>query len=219
MTGAVRAQLEAKLPPVFFEVAELKKKFEHRLQRLRQECEEGLKRLGDKPTDQQRIDYVRGIDVRSIQLVTWAEQALAEIDHRHRNVRFNPDPHKYLYSPTGERGDANETFFRWLHWERHGESLDVTRNRDSSGDLRAWDAIHRTGADLRRLLTRKEPIKPFQGDPVHRELHQLILTYEIEPLTDEERAACFDEYCACGKTHSADALKKQYSRLKKDLAK
>ena len=40
---------------------------------------------------------------------------------------------------------------------------------------------------------------------MHRQLLELLLAYETgEPLTAEERAG---QYCACGKTYEADALK------------
>ena len=46
------------------------------------------------------------------------------------------------------------------------------------------------------------------------------MTWEMTPLTADERAACFDAYCGCEVAeHDADALKKQFNRLKKDLLK
>jgi hypothetical protein len=36
-------------------------------------------------------------------------------------------------------------------------------------------------------------------------------------LSSEELADCFEELCSCGKFHDADALKKQRSRVLKDL--
>jgi hypothetical protein len=216
MTPDIEAALRRKLPPVFFHVAPFYRECEQRLQRHVRQCQEGLKALGANPTTEQRAEYARHADENTAQLMTWVEQTARDIDHRHGDVPFNPVPFNYLYAPSGERGSDHETFVRWLHWERHGESMDATWVRDAQGDLTAWDAISRTGADVRKVM-KKKAIKPFQGDPVHRGLLEIVMTYEREPLTGEERAACFDEYCACGKTHSADGLRKQYSRLKKDL--
>lgn len=39
----------------------------------------------------------------------------------------------------------------------------------------------------------------------------------MKALSGEELADCFDEVCACGRSHDADALKKQRSRVLKDL--
>jgi chromosome segregation and condensation protein ScpB len=64
---------------------------------------------------------------------------------------------------------------------------------------------------------RKGPIKPFQREVTHRQLLEMILCFELDPLTAEELAECLDEYCVCGKTHDAGAARKQYARLKKEL--
>ena len=51
------------------------------------------------------------------------------------------------------------------------------------------------------------------------EVTQLTTLHEPEasPLTAEERADCMDEFCACGGPHDADAVRKQYKRLRKQL--
>jgi hypothetical protein len=216
MKPDVEAALRRKLPAVFFDIAPFYRECEQRLQKHARWCQEAFKALGEKPTAEQRTDHARRVEENTARLLAWVQETALDIDRRHGDVPFSSVPFSYLYAPTGERGSDHETFVRWLHWERHGESWDATWVRDSQGDLTAWDAISRTGADVRKVMNKKA-IKPFQGDPVHRGLLEIVITYEGEPLTDEERAACFDEYCACGKTHSADALRKQYSRLKKDL--
>ena len=52
---------------------------------------------------------------------------------------------------------------------------------------------------------------------MHRQFLELVLCYEIEPLTADERADCADAFCACGGIHDPDALKKQLARLKLEL--
>jgi cytochrome b involved in lipid metabolism len=46
---------------------------------------------------------------------------------------------------------------------------------------------------------------------------ELGLNLGLNVLTDEELADCFDEFCACGKAHDADALKKQRAHARKQL--
>jgi hypothetical protein len=46
---------------------------------------------------------------------------------------------------------------------------------------------------------------------------ELGLNLGLDSLTDEELADCFDEMCPCGKDHDADALKKQRTRVRKQL--
>jgi hypothetical protein len=48
-------------------------------------------------------------------------------------------------------------------------------------------------------------------------LLELGLHLGLKLLSAEELADCFDEVCPCGKTHNADALKKQRARVLKDL--
>jgi hypothetical protein len=48
-------------------------------------------------------------------------------------------------------------------------------------------------------------------------LLELGLHLGLKVLSAEELADCFDEACPCGKTHNADALKKQRARVLNDL--
>src|SRR6266852_2794689 len=100
--------------------------------------------------------------------------------------------------------------------ERIG-SLYYRTVEDAEGSIKGWRKIARTAEDWRRIVHKKGPIKPFQGDTIHRQLLELILCFELELLTEEERAACADAYCACGRIHDAKALRRQFTRLKRDL--
>ena len=137
------------------------------------------------------------IDQRGAQL----DRELDEVSQRFGDVDYNPLPFGYLYTPTGARDDESHTFVRAHHWARHQESVDATIARDQMGDSKAWDDWHRTGADIRKLAHRKGPIKPFKVDLAHRDLLQLVMAYEVEPLTADERAECFDAFCGCGNIH------------------
>ena len=157
---------------------------------------------------------MRRFQERSEALLTWHGDQVADID---RDVPHNRAAFSYLDAPA-EPLAADPELVRYLHWMRHRESIGATRQRDAEGDMSAIDALARTAKDFRRIVHGQGPLKPFQGDTIHRQLLEILFCYEVEPLTAEERADCFDKYRACGKTHDADALKKQYARLKKDWA-
>ncbi len=90
--------------------------------------------------------------------------------------------------------------------------------KDAQGDLNAWDKISRTERDFRILAYGKGPIAPFQEDVVHRQLLELVISFESERLTAEELAECFDRYCACRKkAHDMDSLRKMRDRVEAEL--
>src|SRR5205823_2252851 len=105
----------------------------------------------------------------------------------------------------------------FLHFQRHGESRQVTDQKDALGDSGAWQKIVRTETDCRTLAFGNGRIAPFPGNLVHRQLLELVICYEIAPLTADELAHCFDTCCVCGKEHDADALRKMRVRLEQEL--
>jgi hypothetical protein len=207
-----------KLHAVFFELAELNREFEHRFAGLQDRCKQELSLAGPtaSPETQEEIGdrYLVGLS----ELNRWNEEHLVDIDKRHKPLPYNPLPFSYLTldSPSSDLVGLEE----YLHFHRHGESLSSTTARDAQGDLEAWDQVARTEKDLRRVVFAKGPIKPFQEDPVHRQLLQILICFEKERLTSEELAECFDVYCACGTaSHEADNLRKMRNRLEADLRK
>lgn len=206
-----------KLPPIFFEVASLSCAFEQTRTTIEAERVRQLEALGEGASDAQRRAICREAEIKHERVCAEVGRQLQQIQDRHGDVPYDPLPSSYLYPPGGTQEDEAMMLFRELHWNRHQEALHSTFRRDVSGDLTAWNALSRTGADWRTLAFRKGPIEPFKVEMIHRHLLQLVMTWEKKPLTGDERAACFDEHCPCGIQHSADALKKQFNRLKKDL--
>lgn len=151
---------------------------------------------------------------RTEKLELGLDEKLVEINRRYPILSYNPLAYSYLDLNPGSSAD---NLFAYLHWMRHRESLPATVSGDADGDIKAYRKLVRTGEDYRRIAHKKGPLKPFQGDTVHRQFLELLLCYEIKPLTAEERADCADAYCACGETHDPDALKKQFARLKLEL--
>jgi hypothetical protein len=203
-----------KLHPAFFELAELNRRFEIEWSRIQLECRQGLESLGQKATAQLRDKVVSRLREKADELMTKFDEKCVEINQRYPQLPYNSLAYGYFDARPGQPTDD---LVPYLHWMRHGESLQRTEAEDAKGDIKAWRKLARTAEDQRRIVYSKGPIKPFQGDTVHRQLLELILCFEIERLTAEERADCADAYCACGKTHDADALKKQAARLKSDL--
>jgi hypothetical protein len=197
----------AKLHAVFFELAELNKEFEHRFAELRSKAKEGLSSA--------RLEecFSRGV----ADLNEWFEEHLTDINQRYAPMPYNPLAFGYftLDTPISDGQGLAE----YLHFHRHGEALRVTAADDALGDLEAYDKIARTGKELRQVLHGKGPIKSFQENPIHRQLLQILICFEKEALTAEELAECFDHFCACGKDHDADNLRKMRNRLEADLRK
>ncbi len=200
---------------MFFELAELNRKFEVKLKQRQRECKQALEALGPKAPAERRDRVVLRLKEKGDELMAELEEKLIQIDRRYRPFPYNPLA--YSFFTLNQPAPDTDRLFQYLHWLRHRESLQTTAASDAKGDIKAWRKLARTAEDLRRIVHKKGPIKRFQGDVVHRQLLELILCYEIKPLTAEERAECVDRYCACGKTHDADALKKQSARLKREL--
>jgi hypothetical protein len=105
----------------------------------------------------------------------------------------------------------------WLCWRRYGQPLAILVVEDKAGNLEAHNKVRRLRDDLWHLVHGRSPIEPFKGNSHHSEIMELGLSLGLDALTDEELADCFDEFCACGKAHDADALKKQRARVRKSL--
>jgi hypothetical protein len=207
-----------KLHPAFFEVAELNKRFELDYAKLDRECATDLRQL--RKDDPRHAERVRRFEEAGNQLTAWCGEQLDAINQRYPHMPYNPRAYSYLYGASAEPEPEQGKLARFLHWLRHRESLDAATTEDNKGSLSAFRRIMRTAEDFRRILQRLGRIKPFQGDMVHRQFLEIIICFENEqtPLTADERAACADAYCGCGKEeHDADALKKQYARLKREL--
>lgn len=205
-----------KLHSVFFELSDLNQKFEKRWAQLQSEGKQELKATGPTASPKVRNEIVARFGKGTAQLERWFEEKLVDINKRYKPIPYNPLAYGYftLDSPISD----SEGLRQYLHFHRHGESLEVTEAKDTQGDIEAWDKIARTERDLRILAYGKGPVTPFQGDAVHRQLLQLVICYESERLTADELAECFDKYCACGKkSHGADSLRKMRDRFEAEL--
>lgn len=207
----------SKFPAVFFELAELNREFECRWAQIQIEGYQALKALGSTYSEEQRAQLNKQFEEKAGALMEDIERKLVEIDRRNRPMPYNPLAFSYLELSRRDLDGQAYNFAALMHWFRHGESLPVAVAKDSAGDLSAYKRLTRTGEDVRRVLYRQAPIKSFQGDEVHRQLLELILCFQIEPLTAEELAECLDQYCACGKFHEVSAARKQFARLKRKL--
>jgi len=115
------------------------------------------------------------------------------------------------------RRDNLTGILEWLCWRRYGQLLSALAAEEKAGNLEAHNKVHRLKDDLWQLLHKRGSIEPFKGNSRHSELMELGLNLGLDALTDEELADCFDEFCACGKDHDPDALKKQRARVRKQL--
>jgi hypothetical protein len=198
---------------VFFELAELNRNLEIGLKRIQEEFKKAMRSA--RPEAKLRESIAAEFRQRAEKLGLGLDEKLVEINRRHPNLSYNPLAYSYLDLEHEEPGGDN--LFAYLHWMRHRESLPATVSGDAKGDIKAYRKLVRTGEDYRRIAHKKGPLKPFQGDTAHRQFLELMLCYEIEPLTADERADCADAFCACGGIHDPDALKKQLARLTLEL--
>lgn len=210
---AEKLNWRAKLHPVFFELAELNRNLEIGLKRIQEEFKKAMRSA--RPEAKLRESIAAEFIKRAEKLELGLDEKLVEINRRYPNLSYNPLAYSYLDLEHKKPGADN--LFAYLHWMRHRESLPATVSGDANGDIKAYRKLVRTGEDYRRIAHKKGSLKPFQGDIVHRQFLELMLCYEIKPLTAEERADCADAYCACGGIHDSDALKKQLARLTLEL--
>ena len=210
-----REGYRAKLNPIFFEVVELNREFETRFAQAAKDRDNALKKLGKTANADLRDKVRHRFEKDTTDLLADLDRKLSQIQSRHKVIPYNPLAYNYFSTHGGT--DESKGIREYIHWERHGESAQRTENEIAHGDVKALRRLHRTEEDHFRAVTKQGPIKPFQGDLVHRELLELILCCETKPMSKEERADCADKFCACGEPHDPDALDKQYRRLKKQL--
>lgn len=115
--------------------------------------------------------------------------------------------------------DWRRALLERLHWQRYHEVFWQAVQKSEAGDMKAFSRVMKTTWDFqrRRFNPNWEPV--FYSDPDHATLCEIGRGLGLETLTADERAECFDRLCPCGKEHDADALKKQYQRMKRDLEK
>jgi hypothetical protein len=203
------------LHPAFYEVAEVNKTCELKWKQIQEETARALKSLGKSAPSELQTEGIRRRDDEAQKLLTSQYKAFCEINQRYKEG-IPIHPLAYSYFSQNALKDENAGIAEYAHWERHGESLQRTQNDAAGGSLAALKRLHRTDEDL-FVVSKRESIKRFQGDETHRQLLELMLCYEVKEMTGEQRAECADDYCACGKVHDADALGKQFRRLKKQL--
>ena len=202
-----------KLHPMFLELAPVYQKTDRALLVLESEFDQRVNRLGPSATANDRQLLAAYFNARATAIVDEGQDALLEINARFPNVEYDERAYSYV-----EGLEDVDPLFRYMHWQRHHESLLQNADADARRDLSATRRMARTHEDFRRAVWKLGGIKPFKGDEPHRALLELILCFTVMPLTAEERAEIVDAYCACGKrTHDADALKKMDARLRTDL--
>ncbi|HEX5423903.1 MAG TPA: hypothetical protein VFW94_10165 [Candidatus Acidoferrales bacterium] len=208
-----------KLYAIFFELAEFNLQFEREWKDLQIQHLQKLLALGEKPDPGLWQQTHHEFERKAQELLDRKTVQLVEINQRYLPgpIPYDPLAYSYLAIRPGELPDDAENLAAYIHWERHGESLQATTEKDQHGDMEAYRKLARTGEDFRRVTFKKGGVKPFQGDEIHRQLLELILCFEKERLTADELAECLDRYCVCGKDHDAGAARKQMKRLRKDL--
>ena len=105
----------------------------------------------------------------------------------------------------------------WFFFKRNRTPRWLAQGKEKEGDLKAHKQLVRANDEFWRLINGHGPAPPFKVDQAHTDLLELGLHLGLKVLSAEELADCFDEICTCGRSHDADALKKQRSRVLKDL--
>ena len=165
-----------KLHPAFFEVAPIVQTFERTRRRTEARREKELRtvRRGDN-------DRRREIDQQAIgefnKLLDWCAVQLQSVQEKYPTIPYNPRAYSYLH-PGIDEPDTADPFTRFLHWMRHRQSVTMTWREFVKGSLKAVRQMARTVEDWLRILVRRERIKAFQGDDVHREFLQLIICFQ-----------------------------------------
>ena len=113
--------------------------------------------------------------------------------------------------------EKHEQVLDWFFFKRNRTPRWVAQEKEKEGDLKAHKQLVRANDEFWRLCNGHGSVTPFKVDQAHTDLLELGLHLGLKVLSAEELADCFDEVCACGRSHDADALKKQRSRVLKDL--
>jgi hypothetical protein len=104
----------------------------------------------------------------------------------------------------------------WIFLKRFQTPLRLALENEARGDLKAHENIVRAKDELWQLQ-HKYRVLPFKVNDIHSDLLEIGASFGVGKLTAEELADCFTHLCPCGKSHSADALKKQRGRVQKKL--
>jgi hypothetical protein len=110
-----------------------------------------------------------------------------------------------------------EQVLDWFFFKRNRTPRWLAQEKEKEGDLRAHKQLVRANDEFWRMLNGHGRVPRFKVDQFHTDLLELGLHLGLQVLSSEELADCFEELCSCGKFHDADALKKQRSRVLKDL--
>lgn len=145
------------------------------------------------------------------------EKELQKIAKKYPEV---PIPAAALVHPnllSSEPIEEAKTLLEAFHFWRHMKALPRDLKADIS-DTECYKRFRRTLDDYQTLAAGRGPIKRFKADLDHMDIFLWGLGMGLERLTAQELADFFEENCWCGKTHDADALKKQRKRILKALS-
>lgn len=176
----------------------------------RRACED--ERSADSPGSAKSIQTIRDSARREIEEIRRKYPDLPIALSPYQTVHVS-GPSMWPPSPS----DYSRGFMERLFWNRYREPLWVAVQKAEGGDLKAQRRINRILEDYQRIRSGRGPLKPFKADMRHIALLEMGLALGLDKLSPDELADCFDAVCACGKEHSADALKKQRARLKKAI--
>jgi|HubBroStandDraft_2_1064218.scaffolds.fasta_scaffold34902_1 hypothetical protein len=110
-----------------------------------------------------------------------------------------------------------EQVLDWFFFKRNRTPRWLALEKEKEGNLKAHKQLVRANDEFCRMLNGHGQVPRFKVDQFHTDLLELGLHLGLQVLSSEELADCFEELCICGKFHDADALKKQRSRVLKDL--
>jgi hypothetical protein len=128
-----------KLYAVFFELANVNRELEKRWAQLQNECRQGSGVAGPAASPMVRNEIVSRFREGAAQLERWFDEQLGDINKRYTPIPYNPIAYSYftLDSPMSDSDGLRQ----YLHFHRHGESLEMTKAKDDQGDIEAWDKI------------------------------------------------------------------------------
>ena len=150
-------------------------------------------------------------------------ELMAEAERMHDAIpesdRARQDAHLLIYgavdSKEGTVISEDQFMLTWLAWNKYGKALIELVEGDQAGDeksSRQQASVTKDYQDWRYGKLDPNQMR-FKFDHEHLSLLRYGLDLGIERLTQEELADCFDEFCACGKAHDAENLRKLRTRL------
>jgi hypothetical protein len=208
-----RTDWRGKMPPEFVAIATLNRDCEIRWTAKEERGQARLAALAPDASPEDRRKVVEQYVAESEEFLAAMEREAADVARRFPVVAGNALAFSYLSFP------RDRPFPEYLHWQRHGVSLESSIQRMRAGDVEALQQLHRTEEEVFRVAHGQGPIAGFQRNEPHRQLLELIICFEPQgsPLTEAERVECMDALCGCGNTHDAGAVRKQYARLRTEL--